>query len=90
MNKKGLQLERRMNHHARAHEAAAAAAEAWKRAHPLGVGVARKEGSGYAGASGSAVHAAAFAAAAPARNTNEIPKPLLLDRDTKSTIHADY
>ena len=46
--KKGCSAGRRMSHHASAHEAAAAAAEASKTAHPLGVGAAREEGSGNA------------------------------------------
>ena len=57
-----------MSHQASAHGVAAAAAEAWKRAHPLGVGAAREERSGNMGASGGAVAAAAVAAAAAAGN----------------------
>ena len=57
-----------MSYHASAHEAEAAAAESWKRAHPLGVGAAREEGSGNEGASVGAVAAAAIVAAAAAGN----------------------
>lgn len=42
----GGSARRRMSYDAGAHEAAATAAEAWKRAHPLGAGVAREERSG--------------------------------------------
>ena len=52
-----------MSHHATAYEAAAAAAEAWKRAHPLGVGAEQEEGQGNVGTIGGAVAAAAVAAA---------------------------
>ena len=59
-----------MSHHASAYEAAAAAAEAWKRAHPVGDSVAREEGSGNVGASGGAAVAVAVAAAAAAGNAD--------------------
>lgn len=59
---RGVQVE--MGHHASAQEAAAAAAEAWKIAHPLGVNSARGEGSVNVGADEDAAAAAAVAAAA--------------------------
>ena len=60
-----------MSNHASAKEAAAAAAEAWKKAHPVGGsaavgGAAREGGSGNVGASGSAAVAVAVAAAVAA------------------------